>query len=101
MYKRFWIVAGVIVVGFGGLCVLGLYSLKWQEQGVRYRRNSEYIAVAEQIRRDVKGKLDDNLEAACAVVEVDSPCDKGLASIDDDVREGACDCVCFLGECDG
>lgn len=63
MYKRFWIVAVIIIVGFGGLCLLGLYSLKWHEQGVRYRRNSEYIAVAEQIRRDVKGKLDEFIQA--------------------------------------
>lgn len=59
MYKRMAVMTVLIVLGFLLLCGLGLYSLKVQADGLAGRRLGEFVSVAEQVRRDVKRKLDD------------------------------------------
>ncbi|MBN1816735.1 MAG: HAMP domain-containing histidine kinase [Sedimentisphaerales bacterium] len=58
MIKRLWIITTVIFAGLCGLCLLGLHSLSLHADGLQGRRMAEFTAVAEQIRTDVKRKLD-------------------------------------------
>lgn len=58
MNRRFGIICLVIGLGLLSLSVLGLSSLGMHEKGMRAERQQEFIAVAEQIRFDVKKKLD-------------------------------------------
>ena len=62
MYKRFWIICSVVAVALLTLSLFGLSSLGMHEKGLRGERQQEFIAVAEQIRFDVKKKLDDFLQ---------------------------------------
>ncbi len=58
MYKRFWIICLVMGLGLLVLSVLGLSSLGMHEKGLRAERQQEFVAVAEQVRFDIKKKLD-------------------------------------------
>ena len=58
MYKRFWIICLVMGLGLLVLSGLGLSSLGMHEKGLRAERQQEFVAVAEQVRFDIKKKLD-------------------------------------------
>ncbi|MBN1124743.1 MAG: GHKL domain-containing protein [Sedimentisphaerales bacterium] len=58
MIKRLWIITAVIFAGLCGLCLLGFHSLSLHAAGLEGRRMAEFTAVAEQVRTDVKRKLD-------------------------------------------
>ena len=59
MYKRLWIISAVIFLALSGLCVLGFYSISLHAQALVDKRTMEFTDVAEQIRLDIKRKLDD------------------------------------------
>lgn len=59
MYKRLTIISVVILVALVGLSVLGYHSIQLQAEGLTGKREGEFVAVAEQIRTDVKRKLDE------------------------------------------
>ena len=63
MYKRFWTICIVVGAALLVLSVVGLSSLGVHERGLRAERQGQFVAVAEQIRFDVKSKLDDFLQA--------------------------------------
>ncbi|MBE0536265.1 MAG: HAMP domain-containing histidine kinase [Phycisphaerae bacterium] len=63
MYKRLIIVSIIIFTSLCGLCALGYYALGLHAEGLAARRASEFIAVAEQIRLDIKRKLDQFIAA--------------------------------------
>ena len=63
MYKRFWTICVVVGAALLVLSVVGLSSLGVHERGLRAERQGQFVAVAEQIRFDVKSKLDDFLQA--------------------------------------
>lgn len=58
MYKRFWTICIVVGAALLVLSVVGLSSLGVHERGLRAERQGQFVAVAEQIRFDVKSKLD-------------------------------------------
>ena len=58
MHKRLWIVSLVVFVSLCGLALLGLHSIGLHAEGLQDRRNAEFTEVAEQIRIDIKRKLD-------------------------------------------
>ena len=51
-------VSVIIFLGLCGLCALGFYSIGLHAEGLAARRANEFVSVAEQIRLDVKNKLD-------------------------------------------
>ncbi len=63
MHKRLIIVSIIIFTGLCGLCALGYYSISLHAEGLTARRANEFVAVAEQIRLDVKRKLDNFIDA--------------------------------------
>lgn len=63
MYKRFMTICIVIGAALLVLSVVGLSSLSVHERSLRAERQGQFVAVAEQIRFDVKSKLDDFLQA--------------------------------------
>ena len=63
MYKRFWTICIVVGAALLVLSVVGLSSLGVHERGLRAERQGQFVAVAEQIRFDVKSKLDEFLQA--------------------------------------
>lgn len=63
MYRRLIIVSVIIFLGLCGLCALGYYSIGLHAEGLAARRANEFVAVAEQIRLDVKNKLDTFIQA--------------------------------------
>ncbi len=58
MYKRLIILSSIIVLAIGGLALLGYHSISIWADGLEGTRLAEFAEVAEQIRGDVKGKLD-------------------------------------------
>lgn len=58
MYRRLILVSVIIFLGLCGLCALGYYSIGLHAEGLAARRANEFVSVAEQIRLDVKNKLD-------------------------------------------
>jgi signal transduction histidine kinase len=58
MGKRFWIICSVVGFGLLVLSILGLLLLGRYEQGLQAQRRQDFMTVAEQIRLDVKRKLD-------------------------------------------
>lgn len=58
MYRRLIILSLIILVALCGLIWLGYHSIRIREQGMEGARLGEFAAVAEQIRLDVKQKLD-------------------------------------------
>ncbi len=63
MYRRLILVSVIIFLGLCGLCALGYYSIGLHAEGLAARRANEFVAVAEQIRLDVKNKLDTFIQA--------------------------------------
>ena len=63
MHKRLIIVSVIIFAGLCGVCGLGYYSIGLHTEGLTARRANEFVAVAEQIRLDVKRKLDRFIKA--------------------------------------
>ena len=63
MHRRFWIICSVIAIALLTLSLFGVSSLGMHEKGLRAERQQEFIAVAEQIRFDIKKKLDTFLQA--------------------------------------
>jgi len=61
MYRRLIILSVIILTAMCGLVWLGYHSIRIWAQGMEGTRLGEFAAVAEQIRQDVKGKLDDFL----------------------------------------
>jgi len=59
MYKRLIILSVIIVAALGGLTVLGYHAIEKWSQGLKLARLGEFADVAEQIRQDVKRKLDE------------------------------------------
>ena len=58
MYRRLIILSVVIFAAMSGLIGLGYHSIRIRAQGMEGTRLGEFAAVAEQIRQDVKRKLD-------------------------------------------
>ncbi len=58
MYKRFAIVSIIIMICLFGFSLLGYYSIGLHAEGLAGRRMAEFASVAEQIRIDVKRKID-------------------------------------------
>jgi len=63
MYKRLIILSAIILAAIGGLVWLGHHSIRIWALGMEGARLGEFAAVAEQIRQDVKTKLDDFLRS--------------------------------------
>ncbi len=59
MYKRLIIFSAIIIAALCGMGWLGYHSIQIWTRGIEGMRISEFAEVAEQIRRDVKRKLDD------------------------------------------
>ncbi len=59
MYKRLVILSAIILAALCGLVWLGYHSIRIRAQGMEGARLGEFAAVAEQIRQDVKRKLDE------------------------------------------
>ncbi len=62
MYKRLIILSLVILSALCGLVWLGFRSIQIRAQGLEGVRLGEFAAVAEQIRRDIKRKLDEFMQ---------------------------------------
>ena len=62
MYKRLTILSLIIFAALCGLVWLGYHSIRIRAQGMEGARLGEFAAVAEQIRQDVKHKLDEFIE---------------------------------------
>ena len=62
MYRRLTILSLIILVALCGLVWLGYHSIRIQAQGLEGARLGEFAEVAEQIRQDVKRKLDEFIE---------------------------------------
>ena len=62
MYRRLIIVSIIMFISLCGLCALGLYSISLHRDGLQARRQADFTAVAEQIRLDVKRKLDEFIQ---------------------------------------
>ena len=58
MYRRLIILSVIILSALCGLTVLGYHAVEKWAQGLEWKRLGEFAAVAEQIRQDVKSKLD-------------------------------------------
>lgn len=58
MYRRLIILSVIIFAAVSGLIGLGYHSIRIRAQGMEGTRLGEFAAVAEQIRQDVKRKLD-------------------------------------------
>lgn len=63
MYRRLVILTVIIVAALGALSGLGHHAVKKWAQGLEGVRLGEFAEVAEQIREDVKRKLDDFIAA--------------------------------------
>jgi len=63
MYRRLIILSVIILVALCGLTVLGYHAVEKWAQGLVGARLGEFAEVAEQIRQDVKHKLDDFIQA--------------------------------------
>ncbi len=62
MYKRIIILSVIILAAMCGLLVLGYFSVRMWAQGMEGARLGEFASVAEQIRQDVKRKLDEFMQ---------------------------------------
>jgi signal transduction histidine kinase len=59
MYRRLIILSVIILAAFCGLGWLGYHAVETWAQGLQGERLGEFAAVAEQIRQDVKRRLDE------------------------------------------
>jgi len=62
MYRRLIILSLIIVSALCGLSVLGYHAVEKWAEGLEGARLGEFAEVAEQIRQDVKHKLDDFIQ---------------------------------------
>ena len=62
MYKRLIILSAIILIALCGLLWMGYHSIRIRAQGMEGARLGEFAAVAEQIRQDVKRKLDEFIQ---------------------------------------
>jgi len=62
MYRRIIILSVIIVAALCGLTILGYHAIGKWAQGLEGARLGEFANVAEQIRRDVKRKLDEFIQ---------------------------------------
>ncbi|GAH40457.1 unnamed protein product, partial [marine sediment metagenome] len=62
MYRRLIILSVIILAALCGLAWLGYRSIEIRAQGLEGARLGEFAAVAEQIRQDVKRKLDEFMQ---------------------------------------
>ena len=62
MYKRLIILSAIILTTLCGLVWMGYHSIRIRAQGMEGARLGEFAAVAEQIRKDVKRKLDEFIQ---------------------------------------
>ena len=62
MYKRIIIVSIIILAALCGLTWLGYHSIQIQARGMKGARLGEFAEVAEQIKQDVKRKLDEFMQ---------------------------------------
>lgn len=62
MYKSLIILSSIITLAIGGLALLGYHSISIWANGLEGARLAEFAEVAEQIREDVKGKLDNFMQ---------------------------------------
>lgn len=63
MIKRFITICLIIAAAMAGLIVLGNSALRMHAQSLQMERQNQFVSVAEQIRLDVKRKLDDFIAA--------------------------------------
>ncbi len=63
MYRRLIILTAVVVAAVCGLGGLGFHAIEKWSQGLEGARLGEFAEVAEQVRQDVKRKLDEFMQA--------------------------------------
>lgn len=63
MVKRFTIICLILAAALAGLFVLGSSALRMHARSLQMERQGQFVTVAEQIRLDVKRKLDDFMQA--------------------------------------
>jgi len=63
MYRRLIILSVIIATALGGLAFLGYHATEKWAEGLKLARLGEFAEVAEQIRQDVKRKLDEFIGA--------------------------------------
>ncbi len=62
MYRRLIILSVIIISALCGLSVLGYHAVEKWAEGLRGERRGDFAEVAEQIRQDVKRKLDEFMQ---------------------------------------
>ena len=62
MYKRLGILSMIILTAIGGLGWLGLHAIKIQAEGLAGKRLGQLAHTAEQIRQDIKDKINQFIE---------------------------------------
>jgi signal transduction histidine kinase len=62
MYTRLTILSVIVLLALCGLSVLGYHAVDKWAQGLEGQRRGEFAEVAEQIRQDVKRKLDEFIQ---------------------------------------
>jgi len=63
MYKRLIILSLIIFGALGGMVALGFFAVEKWAEGLEGKRKGQFAEVAEQVRSDVKRKLDDFIHA--------------------------------------
>lgn len=63
MYKRLVIFSFIIFAAMVGMVVLGFFAVEKWAEGLEGKRKGQFAEVAEQVRSDVKRKLDDFIHA--------------------------------------
>ena len=58
MYKRLIILTAIIVAALSALTILGYHAIDRWSEGLEWKRVGEFAEVSEQVRQDVKQKLD-------------------------------------------
>jgi signal transduction histidine kinase len=62
MYKRLIILSVIILFALGGLSLLGYHAVDKWAKGLKGERRGDFAEVAEQIREDIKRKLDEFMQ---------------------------------------
>jgi len=62
MYKRLIILSVIILFALGGLTTLGYHAVDKWAKGLKGERRGDFAEVAEQIREDIKRKLDEFMQ---------------------------------------
>jgi signal transduction histidine kinase len=63
MIKRFTVICLILTAALAGLFILGSSALRMHARSLQMERQGQFVSVAEQIRLDVKRKLDDFIQA--------------------------------------